>query len=192
MRARIICELSAYLAMLIRSGLRGGASEAEAAHLESAPDIERDGPSPAFFVHLYAIVPDRRVPRASAVFETADETGEGQRLEVRRPPLWVACRYLAGVRGRNREEEEEMLATVLRTLHDHPSASAEQLPSIRGDASVDRIPLELIEERESWLAAGLLRPRPMIAIQASVPILSSMSDPLQRVLNREIRVEDLG
>jgi hypothetical protein len=191
-RPRVICELSAYLAVLIRNGLRGEEGEAETSLLESAADIEREGPSPAFFVHLYAIVPDRRIPRASAVYETADEAGGGQRLEIRRPPLWVACRYLVGVRGRSREEEEEMLAALLRTLHDHPTVSPEHLSSIRGEGAVDRIPLELIEERESWLAAGLLRPRPMIAVQATVPIFSAMSDPLQRVLNREIRLEDLG
>ena len=81
-----------------------------------------------------------------------------------------------------------MLAAVFRTLHDHPTVSPEHLPSVGQAAGVDRFPIELIEERESWLAAGLLRPRPMVAFQASVPILSAMSDPLHRVLNREIRI----
>ena len=190
-RPRVICDLSAYLAVLIRSGLRGDENEAEVFQLESAADIEREGPSPAFFLHLYGITPDRRAPRASTVFESADEAPEGHRLEVRRPPLWVACRYLVGVSGRSREEEEEMLAAIFRTLHDHPTLAPEHLPSIRGAVDVDRFPLELIEERESWLAAGLLRPRPMVALQASVPIVSAMSDPFQRILNREIRLEEL-
>jgi len=191
-RPRTICELSAYLAILLRSGLRSGEENDPGVFLlESPADVEREGPSPAIFLQLYSIGLDRRAPRAAAVVEAADEGREGMRVEVRRPPLWTLCRYLVGMRGRSREEEEEMAAAFLRTLHDHPVLTQENLPSLRGSGAAERYPLEVIEEREGWRLVGLSRPRLLFAFQASIPILSALADPFRHVLDREIQLEEL-
>ncbi len=192
-RPRVICELNTYLGILLRAGLRSGdEGDQGPILLENIQEIEREGPAlPGFFLHLYQLVPERRALRSDAVLEPADNVQVGHRLEVRHPPLWVSCRYLSGVRGRSREEEAEMIAALLRTLHDHPVLTAEHLPSLRSFASADRIPLELIEGRGSWRDLGLSRPRLTVAFQASVPIPSALVDPLERVLDRRIDLQEL-
>ncbi len=194
-RPRVICELSTYLGILLKAGLRSGAEGDPGVFLLEGPqEIEREGPAPAFFLHLHRVIPDRRAPRAGAFAETASEAQAGLRLEYRHPPLWTACRYLVGVKGRGQEEEGEMVAAALRTLNDHPVVSVEHLPSLRGSPFADRFPLELSEglrDEEGWRAVGLTRARITVSFQVTVPIPSALSDPLERVLDREIRIQEL-
>jgi len=207
-RPRVICELSAHLAVLLRAGLRSeDDGEVSVVTLESASEIDREGPAPAFFLQLQGIAPDRRAGPCSLLPETGEDSSEGIRERLRRPPLWVSCRYAAGVRGRNREEEEEMLAAVLRILHDHPIVSAEHLPSLRGTGGprecgpalarggswdAGGFPIDLRPDPENWLEVGLQRPRPLISFEVSVPIPSALTEPLSRVLQREVRIWEKG
>ena len=191
-RPRVICELSGYLSILLRSGFRFGEENEPGVRLLASPaEIEKEGPAPAFFLELYHVAPDHRALRASSIHEKLEESRDSPRGEVERPPLWVACRYQSGVRGRSREEEQEMIAALLRTLHDHPLLTAEHLPSLRGLGGVNRFPLEIIEEREGWRHLGLVRPRLLISFQVLVPIPSAITEPLQRVFEREIHLEEL-
>jgi hypothetical protein len=186
-RPRVIGELRSYLGILLRAGLRSDEKDPGAVFLETAGDLERDGPTPAFFVGLYRIAPDRRPAASTAIVESADEAS-GLRLEARRPPLWVACRFLFAVRGRSIEEELELIAAGLRTIHDHPLIAPEHIPSLRGQWAADRYPLDLIEDRDAWREAGLARPRPAVSCQAIIPIPSALSEPVERILDREIRI----
>ncbi len=190
-RPRVICELSAYLGILLRAGLRSGDEGDPGPVLLDGPrDLEGDGPAPSFFLRLIRVVPDRRPPAIASPLESTDPS-HGPRHEVRRPPLWVSCRYLTAVRGRTSDEEAEMLAAILRTIHDHPVVSPEHLPSVRPWSYADRFPVELVEEREGWRAAGLGAPRITLAFQATVPIPSALAEPVERVLDREIRIEEM-
>ncbi len=207
-RPRVICELSAHLAVLLRAGLRAeDDGEVAVVALESAAEIDREGPAPAFFLQLQRIAPDRRAGQRALVAETGEDAVEGIRERLRRPPLWVSCRYAAGVRGRNREEDEEMLAAILRILHDHPVLSAEHLPSLRGMGApreggpalargrsweVGGFRIDLVPESENWIEVGLQKPRPLISFEVSVPIPSALTEPLSRVLQREVRVREKG
>jgi uncharacterized protein DUF4255 len=201
-RPRVICELSTYLGILLKAGLRSGAEGDPGVFLLEHPqEIEREGPSPSFFLHLHRVLPDRRAPRAGSIVEAASDAQPGLRLEYRHPPLWISCRYLLGMKGRGPEEEAEMVAAALRTLMDHPVVSLEHLPSLRGWAPrapgaghADRFPLEIVEgsrEEEGWRAAGLVRARITVSFQVTVPIPSALSEPLERVLDREIRIQEL-
>ena len=192
-RPRVFWELGTYLGILIRAGLRSGVDGDQGPMLlESPRDIEGEGPASMFFLEMYRVAPEKRASRATALAESMGEAREGLRLEMRHPPLWVACRYLVAVRGKSREDEAEMVAALLRTLNDHPLISSEHLPSVRALGPLDRYPLEILDDREAWREAGLSRPRLSIAFQVIVPIHSALSDPVDRVLDREIRVEEMG
>ena len=110
---------------------------------------------------------------------------------MRHPPLWVSCRYLAAIRGRTSDEEAEMVAALLRTLHDHPVVSPEHLPSVRTASYADRYPIEMADDRESWREAGLTVPRLAVSFRITVPVPSALSDPFERVLDREIRIGEM-
>lgn len=192
-RPRVICELNTYLGILLKAGLRSGEEGDQGPILlERVQEIEQEGPGlSAFFLHLHRVVPEKRAARAEAFLEASGDVEAGQRLEVRHPPLWVSCTYLAGVRGRSQEEEAEMIAALLRTLHDHPLLAPEHLPSIRGLEYADRYPLELMGLEEGWRELGLAWPRLTVAFRVTVPIPSALLDPLERVLDREIHLQEL-
>jgi hypothetical protein len=190
-RPKVIGELSTYLGILLRSGMRSGdEGDQGPIQLGAAKDIEGDGPTPAFFLHLARVVPDRR-PAAPMSMVESGEAAHAIRREIRHPPLWVTCRYIVGVRGRNAEEDAELIAAALRALHDHRAVSPEHLPSIRQTAYSDRFPLDLVDPGDGCREAGLELPRPVAAFHVTVPIPSALSDPFERVLDREIRLEEL-
>ena len=113
-RPRVICELSAHLAVLLRAGLRSGDGDGDGVvALESAAEIDREGPAPAFFLQLLRAAPHRRVSQSALIPETGEDSSEGVRERLRRPPLWVSCRYAAGVRVLRRGP-----STVERAAHD--------------------------------------------------------------------------
>ena len=190
-RPRVIVELASYIGILLRSGLRGDEGDAGLALLENVGDLEGQGPTPAVFLCLYRVEPERRVPSPWTIGEGGDASGSGIRLDLRRPPLWVGCRFLVAVRGRGAAEEAELISAAYRTLHDHSAISSEHLASIRDLAYADRYPVEILDEREAWREAGLSRPRLSVTFRVVVPIPSALADPLDRVLEREITIEEM-
>ena len=81
---------------------------------------------------------------------------------------------------------------ALRTLHDHPVivAGGEEIGASGVDEGEAGFPLRIVEDSGGWRELGLTEHRLLIAFEVTVPVSSGRTEPVERVLGREVRLEE--
>lgn len=206
MRPRILYELSRRLAALLEESLRAGAAGRIPVFLchpldplERTEELEGNAAGILFPVR---VTPDIRFRRTGLHLETAGPGGQGESFRLE--DLWVKVRYAFLVAGGSLELELEAMAAALRTLHDNPSISLdlealEAAPLSEVGHEADRapqgeasFPLTIVEAPDGWRELGLPDHRLVIAFEVTVPIRSERTEPVVRVLERDLEVEGGG
>jgi hypothetical protein len=216
-RPKVIQELTRHLAALLETALRPGADGAGGASPAAIPpralappgpggailriahpgDLEQAPDLPAAGLYLYETAPEARWRPLAPSAEPEEGTAARPSLQdfLRRPPLWITCRYALSFRARDPLEEQELAAAALQALHDHPLVPAEALPSLGGEgwnaAGADRFPVSIRSDPELWKALGLARHRLLVPFEATVPLPSSRREPARRVLERLLEIDVL-
>ena len=207
MRPRIFYELSRHLAILLEKGLRGGPESARIPVFLCHPldPLEAQGPQgshgpggareelgahTAGILYPVRFSPEARYRQAGM---TLEPPGAGQpRDRLRFPGLWVRVRYVFLVAGGSMEDQLEALAAALRTLHD---GSVVEVPAVAGEgesgaAEGGTYPLRIVEDPEGWRELGLAEHRWTVSFEVTVPIASSRAEEVDRILEREVRLEE--
>jgi len=199
MRPRILYELSRRLAILLEEGMRGDPGSPRVpvflCHpLDPVDAGEETGAHTAGILYPVGISPEARYRQQGYTLETALE--RGAREGLRRKSLWVRVRYLFLVAGGSMEVQLEALAAALRTLHDHPTVDLQpiladtdsQAPPEAGEHG--SFPLTIIDAPEGWRELGLQDHRVTIGFEVAAPIASGVLEPVERVLERAVRLDE--
>jgi hypothetical protein len=213
MRPRILYELSRRLAILLEEGMRGppGSPRVPVFLCHPLDPVEaREDPEDHTAGILYParIVPELRFRQPGWTLESG--LVRGSREAMRRTCLWVRVRYLFLVAGGPIEMQLEALASALQTLHDNsvvqlppaagPAETSDETPhaALRGpmevgaDTSAEELgsfPLTIVDAAEGWRELGLQDHRITIGCEVVVPIGSDVLEPVERILERAVRLE---
>jgi hypothetical protein len=199
MPARVLHELSRHLASLLEEGLAGPAAPPATAPGRAAP---REGvrvylghPLDPFegedlsartlgILYPFRISPEPRFRRPGLTIEAVDGAEK-----LRWDPLWVRVRFAFLVAGGALEAQLAAVEAALRTLHDHAAVPATALGLDPGPEEPS-YPLRLVDDADAWRELGLTEHRLLILFEATVPIESWRLDPLERLLDREVVIEE--
>src|SRR5262245_53183664 len=203
MPARILHELSRHVASLLEEGLEeksarpageGPAGRAPAAGRERTrvyvahPLDPFEGEDLAArtigILYPFRVSPDPRFRRPGMAIEPAS-SGERWRWH----PLWVRTRFAFLVAGGALEAQLGAVESALRTLHDHAAVPASALGLDPGEEE-PLYPLRLVDDPEAWRELGLAEHLLLSLFEVTVPIESDRSEPLERVLDREVIIEE--
>jgi hypothetical protein len=111
----------------------------------------------------------------------------GERL--RWDPLWVRVRYAFLVAGGALEAQLGAVEGALRTLHDHAAVPASVL-GLEPGSEEPSYPLRQVDDPEAWRELGLTEHRLLILFETTVPIESWRLEPIERLLDREVVIEE--
>ena len=206
MPSRILHELSRHLASLLEERLTekpaapgGGAPAARPAAGRDRFRVYLSHPLDSFegedlaartigILYPFRVGPDARFRRPGLAIEPADA---GERL--RWNPLWLRVRYAFLVAGGALESQLGAVEDALRTIHDHAAVPATVLGLPAGthpDEEEASYPLRIVEDTEAWRELGLTEHRLLILFEVTVPIESWRSEPFERILDREVVIEE--
>lgn len=213
MGSRILYELSQAVSVLLESGLRregGRHTPVFFCHPLDPLEDEQETAQGAFgILYMTRIAPDPGLRQNGLDVSSLFESDVHPRLL--RPALWIRVRYVFMVAGGDVEQQLVALASVLQTLHDHPSvciarggevggALDDQIDpdaerdDLRGDASTaDRelvCPVRWLEDGEGWRELGLPEHRLTLAFEVTCPIPSSLSETVERIQERGLSIEE--
>jgi len=206
MRPRILYELSQQLATVLENGVRGsGRVPVFLCHPLDPSDVREDLEARTIGV-LYPvrISPDLRYRQVGRAMDPG-RAGRPRDL-LRHPDLWVCVRYIFLVAGGPMEVQLEVVAAALRTLHDSLTVSlggdsseassttgtnpapeerpSHSLPDDSGESG--SFPVRIVDDPEGWRTLGLTEHRFTVSFEVSVPIRSTKTEEVSRVLDREV------
>ncbi len=190
-RPRVLYELSRRLTILLEEGLRGGGVIPRIPVFLCHPHDPLEGReglenSVAAILYPVRIAPEPRFRGSGMEWEPASQGQSGDLLRLQ--SLWVTVRYLFLVAGGTLELELEALGAALRTISDHPALSLELEGEPGEPAETVVCPLSIVEPSEGWRDLGLEDHRLLFAFEAAAPIRSLVTEPVGRVLEREVSV----
>ncbi|MGQ9592850.1 MAG: Pvc16 family protein [Planctomycetota bacterium] len=151
------------------------------------------------------VSPETRLRQSALAFETEAprrDTGPEDLVErLRFPGLWVRVRYVFLAAGGSLEDQLGAIEAALRTLHDNPTVRAPEGPSPGPEAPPDAegapredggaaYPVRILEDAEGWRELGLGAHALAIAFEVTVPIASSRTRAVPRVVERKLEVEE--
>jgi hypothetical protein len=200
-RPRVIQELSGYLAALLRSGLRSGASAEGLFPVywghprEFDEHAELAAVSPLVGLCLLEVLPELGARSARAMIERGEAFSERSSLaaSLHAPPFWLTCRFLLSIRSDEPVEEQELAAACFRLLLENPVVPRSALESLRHDGALsgagDGLSLEVRREPGLWRDLGLRRHRLLIPFDVTVPLPATAELAAARVTERRVRLE---
>ncbi|MCS6912931.1 MAG: Pvc16 family protein [Myxococcales bacterium] len=158
-----------------------------------------EGKLPAVSVYLYNITLDEEGISNNRTGRYIDEEigPDGQVYEVAREmPLWLRLDYLISCWAQTPEEEQLLLGATIKTLLEHPTLRGQQLKGDSFEAD-DYIPILLSQKLDEGVLSrfwsSLEQPlKPAIQCWTTIPLYPSVSTPIQRVVDREVRFFDLN
>ena len=89
-------------------------------------------------------------------------------------------------------EEMGSVGAVLQLLHSIallPVGEMEEFLGKEADLELAELPVEIVEDREAWRELGLPRHHLGISFEVSLPLASQSYKTVERVLEREVRLE---
>jgi len=165
----------------------------------SAPKAENiEGKLPAVSVYLYNVTLDEEGISSNRTGQFIEEEvgPDGQVREVARDmPLWLRLDYLISCWAQTPEEEQLLLGATIKTILEHPTISGNLLKGESFEPD-DYLPLLLSQKLDETVLSrfwsSLNQPlKPAIQCWTTIPIYSSRSRQVQRVVEREVRFFDL-
>jgi len=184
-------EVSRRLAALLEEAMSAGGRKVPVFLCHPLDPLEDDASLASGTVGILyptSITPEPRFRRPGMRVEGAIG-GLGERL--RGDPLWVRVRYVFLVAGGPLAGQLGAVEGALRTLHDHPILVAGEEAAASGDDGGEAgFPLRIVEDSGGWRELGLTEHRLLIAFEVTVPVASGRTEPVERVLGREVRLEE--
>lgn len=205
-----IYELSRWLAALIERGIQEPRPRRPIPVLVchpldpfERPEIVESGT--VGVLYPVRISPETRLRQSALAVEGRALRGDAGPEDVverlRFPGLWVRVRYVFFAVGGSLEEQLGAIGAALRTLHDNPTVRAPERPSPGPGAPPDAegapreggseaYPVRILEDVEGWRELGLGEHALAIAFEVTVPIASSRTRAVPRVVERKLEVEE--
>lgn len=157
-----------------------------------------EGKLPAVSLYLYNITLDEEGISNNRTGRYIEEEigSDGQIHEVAREmPLWLRLDYLISCWAQTPEEEQLLLGATIKTLLEHPTLRGQQLKGDSFEAD-DYIPILLSQKLDEGVLSrfwsSLEQPlKPAVQCWTTIPLYPSVSTPIQRVVDREVRFFDL-
>jgi hypothetical protein len=191
----VLHEVSLRLVSLLEEGaIAGGGRKVPVLLCHPLDPLEDDSSLASGTVGILypvSIAPEPRFRRPGMRVEGAFG-GVGECL--RADPLWVRVRYAFLVAGGPLADQLGAVESALRTLHDHPvlAPAGDEAGAGEGDEGEAGLPLRIVEDAGGWRELGLTEHRLLIAFEATVPVASARTAAVERVLGREVRLEEGG
>ena len=197
MRPGDFYDLSRYLAIRLEEAIRGAAREEDIpvflCHPMDLP-ARRAGEDAEYgargVLYLQGVSPSERYRQAAVRMLPAQETGLPGRSCHSGP--WVNLRYIFMVVESTPQEELGSVEAVLQLLYSRALLPVEELEELLGkevELEIAELPVEIVEDREAWRELGLPRHHLGISFEVSLPLASQGSRTVERVLERELRLE---
>ncbi len=202
-----IYDLSRSLAALLERGLQGpGPSRPVPVLLCHPLDLlgnpEALAAGTVAALYPVRVAPETRLRESALCPESRTAVPDDLFERLRFPSLWVRVRFAFLVAGGSLEDQLGAIEAALRTLHDHPSIAVpgeDAPPGIEGgsegaaeSAEREGYPLRIVEDPECWRELGLREHALTVVFEVIVPIASSRTRVLPRVVERRLDVEEGG
>ncbi len=197
MRPGDFYDLSRYLAIRFEEFVRGTADQQEIpVYLCHPIDLpprgagEDAGGGARGVLYLHRISPAARYRQAGARLQPAEEAGLPGRSC--RGGLWVNLRYVFMIVEATPQEEMGSIGAALQFLHSSallPVGEMEEFLGKEVDLEIAELPVEIVEDREAWRELGLPRHHLGISFEVSLPLAAQKYETVERVLEREVRLE---
>jgi len=197
MRPGDFYDLSRYLAIRLEEAVRGTAQQQEIpvylCHPIDLPprgageDVEYGARG---VLYLQRVSPAARYRQAGARMQPAQEAGLPGRS--RGGALWVSLRYVFMIVEATPQEEMGSVEAVLQLLHSIallPVGEMEEFLGKEVGLEMAELPVEIVEDRDAWRELGLPRHHLGISFEVSLPVVSQNYKTVERVLEREVRLE---
>lgn len=152
------------------------------------------------------IAPETRLRQSALCAESRASVPDALEERLRFPSLWVRVRYAFVVAGGSLEDQLGAIQAALRTLHDNPSVAVSAGPTglpegsapdarehgdrAREDKECESYPLRIVEDPEGWRELGLREHALTTVFEVTIPIASSRTMVLPRVVERDLEVEE--
>ena len=195
MRPGDFYDLSRYLAIRFEESICGTAEQQEIpvflCHPIDLPTRGEDaGGGARGVLYLHRVSPDARYRQAGSRMQPAPEAGLPGRS--RRGGLWVNLRYVFMIVEATPQEEMGSIGAALQFLHSSALLPVGEMEEFLGkgvDLEIAELPVEIVEDREAWRELGLPRHQLAISFEVSLPLASQKYETVERVLEREVRLE---
>jgi len=159
--------------------------------LESGKDLTTN---PVGILYPLRITPDDRMRQPGPRLPPPEPGNRGERLG--RHDLWLRVRFVFLVVGGSIEDQLEALGAALRAIHDHPLLVVRPGPQPGGPLPLEAaaetedgaLPIRIVEESNAWRELGLTEHRLCIAFDVSVPIRSTATEAVGRILERDLEL----
>jgi hypothetical protein len=188
-------DVSRRLAALVEEGMSAaGARRIPVFLCHPLDPLEDDaslGSGTVGILYPVSITPEPRLRRPGMRIEG---TLAGSTERFRADPLWVRVRYVFLVAGGSLADQLGAVESALGTLHDNPIiAPVGEDADEGGNAGEDGeegLPVRIVEDPGGWRELGLGEHRLLIALEVTLPIASARTAPVERVIARDLEIEE--